>query len=415
MMFGGHSAGPDRFGTPILGVAEVSGLICDLLDDARLHQVWVRGEVTNYKDHASGHRYFSLSEGNGRSAALINCVMWRTSASGLGFTPRNGMDVLAWGSVEVYEPHGRYQLIVREMLPAGAGERHLMVERWKQELGAEGLFAPERKRPLPTFPHRIGVVTSPTGAALKDILSVISRRYPAEVVLSPTAVQGEGAHTEIAEAIRRIDGLADVIIVGRGGGSFEDLFAFNHPDVVRAVAACTTPVISAVGHEVDTALCDFAADLRAPTPSAAAERAVPDRREVLRELSGYRERMETLLLHRTSVAQSEVEDLRERMHPRRLVRRVHERMQHLAEHEELLRRAALARVQRERFTLAEVRADLVGKNPLAILDRGYCIVESGGKIARSAEDLKPGDHVVLRMKDGRAKAIVEERVYDRDI
>ncbi|WP_292392713.1 exodeoxyribonuclease VII large subunit [Methanoculleus sp. UBA303] len=415
MMFCGPSAGPDRFGTPILRVSEVSGLICDLLDDARLHEIWVRGEVTNYKDHTSGHRYFSLGERNGRSSALINCVMWRTYASGLGFTPKDGMDILARGSVEVYEPHGRYQLIVREMHPAGLGERHLMVERWKQELDAEGLFAPERRRPLPAFPHRIGVVTSSTGAAMQDILSVISRRYPAEVVLSPTVVQGEGAHTEIAEAIRRIDRLVDVIIVGRGGGSFEDLFPFNHPDVVRAVARCQTPVISAVGHEVDTALCDFAADLRAPTPSAAAERAVPDRVEVLRELSGHRERMGALLLHRLAAAGSEVEDLRARMHPRRLERRVHERMQRLAEHEDLLRRSALARVQRKRSALAEVRAGLAGKNPLAILDRGYCIVESGGEIARSAGDLRPGDRVVLRMKDGRCRAVIEEITYDEDL
>ncbi|MCK9276491.1 MAG: exodeoxyribonuclease VII large subunit [Methanoculleus sp.] len=415
MMFCGPSAGPDRFGTPILGVSEVSGLICDLLDDARLHEIWVRGEVTNYKDHTSGHRYFSLGERNGRSSALINCVMWRSYASGINFTPRDGMDVLAWGTVEVYEPHGRYQLIVREMHPAGLGERHLMVERWKQELDAEGLFAPERRRPLPAFPHRIGVVTSSTGAAMQDILSVISRRYPAEVVLSPTTVQGDGAHMEIAAAIRKIDGLVDVIIVGRGGGSFEDLFPFNHPDVVRAVALCKTPVISAVGHEVDTALCDFAADLRAPTPSAAAERAVPDRVEVLRELSGHRERMGALLLHRLAAAGSEVEDLRARMHPRRLARRVHERMQRLAEHEDLLRRSALARVQRKRSALAEVRADLAGKNPLAILDRGYCIVESGGEIARSAGDLSPGDRVVLRMKDGRCRAVVEDITYDRDV
>ncbi|MCK8518968.1 exodeoxyribonuclease VII large subunit [Methanoculleus sp. 7T] len=415
MMSSGPSGRPDRFGTPILGVSEVSRLICDLLDDNRLHEIWVRGEVTNYKDHASGHRYFSLSEQNGRSSALINCVMWRTYASGLAFEPRNGMDVLAWGSVEVYEPHGRYQLIIREMLPAGLGERHLMVERWKRELEAEGLFSPERRRALPAFPHRIGVVTSPTGAAVKDILSVVSRRYPAEVILSPTAVQGDTAHIEIAEAIRRIDGLVDVIIVGRGGGSFEDLFPFNHPDVVRAVAACTTPVISAVGHEVDTALCDFAADLRAPTPSAAAERAVPDRREVLLELSGYEKRMGALLLHRLDAAGREVEDLRARMHPRRLARRVHERMQRLAEHEDLLRRAALARVQRERSALAEVRASLAGKDPLAVLDRGYCIVESDGRVIRSARDLRPGERVVLRMKDGRCKAVVEEITYDEDL
>ncbi|WP_317295795.1 exodeoxyribonuclease VII large subunit [Methanoculleus nereidis] len=415
MMLGGHSTGPERFGTPILAVSEVSGLICGLLDDARLHQIWVRGEVTNYRDHTSGHRYFSLTEGNGRSSALINCAMWRSYASELAFEPKNGMDVLAWGSVEVYEPQGRYQFIVREMHPAGLGERHLMVERWKQELDAEGLFDPGRRRALPTFPQRIGVVTSRTGAALADILSVISRRYPAEVVLSPTAVQGGGAHIEIAEAIRRIDGLVDVIVVGRGGGSFEDLFPFNHPDVVRAVAACRTPVISAVGHEVDTALCDFAADLRAPTPSAAAERAVPERREVLRELAGCGERMEALLLHRLAASQNEVEDLRGRMHPRRLARRINERMQRLAEHEELLRRAAVTRVQRERSALAEIRASLAGHNPLAVLDRGYCIVESGGKIARSVGDLEPGERVALKMKDGRASAVVEEITYDRDI
>lgn len=415
MMLSGSPAGPDRFGTPILGVSEVSGLIRDLLDDDRLHGIWVRGEVTNYKDHTSGHRYFSLSEGTGRESALINCVMWRTYAAGLGFEPKNGMDVLAWGSVEVYEPHGKYQLIVRELLPAGTGERHLMVERWKRELAAEGLFDPERRRPLPRFPHRIGVVTSRTGAALKDILTVISRRYPVEVVLSPTAVQGEGAHIEIAEAIRRVDGLVDVIIVGRGGGSFEDLFPFNHPEVVRAVAACRTPVISAVGHEVDTALCDFAADLRAPTPSAAAELAVPDREEVLREISGFRERMEALLLHRLAAARSEVEDIRGRMHPRRLSRRINERMQRLAEHEEMLRRAALARIQRERGALAEVRASLAGQNPLATLDRGYCIVEVNGRVARSVRDLTPADRVTLRMKDGRARAAVEEIMYDRDL
>jgi len=319
--------------------------------------------------------------------------------------------------VEVYEPHGRYQLIVREMSPEGGpGERHLMVERWKRELEAEGLFDPGRKRPLPVFPCRIGVVTSPTGAAIEDILSIISRRYPAvEVILSPTAVQGDGAHIEIVEALRRIDGLVDVIIVGRGGGSFEDLFSFNHPDVVRTVAACTTPVISAVGHEVDTALCDFAADLRAPTPSAAAERAVPDRREILRDLAGHKERMGALLCHRLDAAGREVEDLRARMHPRRLTRRINERMQRLAEHEDLLRRATLSRVQRERSALAEARARLEGRDPLAILERGYCIVESEGNIVRSAGDLGRGDRVVLRMKDGRCRAIVEGVDYDEDV
>lgn len=347
---------------------------------------------------------------------MVNCVMWRTYASGLGFKPKDGMDVLAWGSIEVYEPHGRYQLIVREMLPAGLGERYLMVERWKLKLEAEGLFSPELKRPLPIFPRRVGVVTSPTGAALKDIISVISRRYPvAEVVLSPTPVQGDGAHAEIAEAIQKIDGLVDVIIVGRGGGSFEDLFPFNHPDVVRAVAHCETPVISAVGHEVDTVLCDFASDLRAPTPSVAAERAVPDRQEVQQELSGYMTRMEALISRRIKVFESDIEDLRRSMHPRRLERRINERMQRLAEHEDILRRAALSRVQREHSRLAEVRATLSGRNPLAVLERGFCIVESAGRIARDLEDLSPGDRVVLCMRSGRCAVIVEEVIHDEDI
>jgi exodeoxyribonuclease VII large subunit len=415
MAWSGTPAHPDGFGTPILRVSEVSSLICNLLDDSRLQQIWVRGEVTNYKNHSSGHRYFSLGERNGRDSALINCVMWRTSATALNFAPDNGMDVLAWGSVEVYEPHGKYQLIVKEMLPAGLGERHLMVERWKRELEAEGLFAPERKRPLPAYPSRIGVVTSSTGAAFKDILSVITRRYPAEVILSPTAVQGDGAHTEIAAAIRRIDGLVDLIIVGRGGGSFEDLFPFNHPDVVRAVAACRTPVISAVGHEVDVALCDFAADLRAPTPSAAAERSVPDRREVLQEVRGYEERLRSLLLHRVTAAEREIDDLRERMHPRRLGRKIHERMQQLADHEELLRRASSARVQRERFALAEVGARLDGKNPLAILHRGYCIAEKEARIVKAIDDLSPGNRIVLRLRDGRCTAIVEKIDHDETI
>jgi exodeoxyribonuclease VII large subunit len=411
----GLASHPDRFGTPILRVSEVSSLICGLLDDVRLQQIWVRGEVTNYKNHTSGHRYFSLGEQNGRESALINCVMWRTSATGLAFTPQNGMDVLAWGSVEVYEPHGKYQLVIKEMLPAGLGERHLMVERWKRELEEEGLFAAGRKRPIPAHPTRIGVVTSPTGAALKDILAVISRRYPIDVLLSPTAVQGDGAHAEIAAAIRRIDGLVDVIIVGRGGGSFEDLFPFNHPDVVRAVAACRTPVISAVGHEVDFALSDFAADLRAPTPSVAAERAVPDRRELLLEVRRHDERLVSLLSHRITSLEQEIGDLRERMRPGRLARKIHERMQHLADHEEGLRRAVAARLQRDRYALTEARARLEGKNPLAILARGYCITEVDGRIVKTTGDLSAGDRIVVRMRDGRCSAIVEEIDHDKEI
>ncbi len=408
----GNIGRPDMHGTQVLCVSEVSGLICDLLDDPRLRQIWVRGEVTNYKNHGSGHRYFSLSEQNRTGGAVINCVMWRTNARALTFEPENGMDVLVMGSVEVYEPHGKYQLIVREILPAGRGEKHLLIEEWKKELEREGLFSAERKKALPRFPSRIGVVTSATGAALHDIVNVVQRRFPAEIVLSPTAVQGETAHRDIADALRRIDGLVDVIIVGRGGGSFEDLFPFNHPEVVRAVAACRTPVISAVGHEVDVALCDFAADLRAPTPSAAAESAVPDQRDLLTELRTITERMQSQMDRRVTDGRREVDDLRCRMHPGRLSRRINERMQRLAEQEEQLRRAVSVRLQRDRLQLAELRARIESKSHMAILKQGYCIAAKDCRIVRSVREITPGDRLMLRMKGGRSRVIVESVDYD---
>ncbi|RXE57246.1 exodeoxyribonuclease VII large subunit [Methanoculleus taiwanensis] len=408
----GNVGHPDLHGTPILRVSEVSGMICTLLEDSRLQHIWVRGEVTNYKNHGSGHRYFSLGEQNGRGNAVINCAMWRTNARRLDFEPQNGMDVLVLGSVEVYEPHGKYQLIVRDILPAGRGEKHLLIEEWKTELAREGLFAEEKKRPLPRFPSRVGVVTSPTGAALQDIVTIISRRFPVEIVLSPATVQGEAAHREIAQAIRRIDGLVDVLIVGRGGGSFEDLFPFNHPDVVRAVAGCTTPVISAVGHEVDTALCDFAADVRAPTPSGAAERAVPDRQELLKEAEGLAGRMQSHLLRRLAEKRREVEDLRARMHPARLGRRINERMQRLTEQEEHLRRAVTVRMERNRLHLAELRARIESRSHVAILRQGYCIAAKDGRVVRSVRELAPEDRITLCMQDGRSRVIVEDLDYD---
>jgi len=402
-------------GTGVLRVSEVSSIICDLLDSPALEDIWVLGEVTNYKNHTSGHRYFSLSEQAFGRASVVNCVMWRASASRLGFEPANGMDLLVRGTIEVYEPQGKYQLIVKEMHPAGRGEKHLLVEQWKQELAGEGLFLPERKRPLPEFPCRIGVVTSASGAVLHDIVNVISRRYPLEIVLSPAAVQGDGAHREIADAIRRIDGRVDVIIVGRGGGSFEDLFPFNHPDVVRAIASSTTPVISAVGHDVDITLSDFAADLCAPTPSAAAERAVPDRRDLLAGTNAIRESMQRLCMHAIESARREFEDLSGRMQPRRLVRRLNERRQHLSGIEEQLQRAAESRMRSERLRLGEITAQLAGKNPLAPLERGYCLALRGLTVVGSVRELEIDETVVLRMRDGRCRVRVQEIIHDKKI
>lgn len=392
---------------PLL-VSELSAIIGELLDDTRLQDIRVRGEVTNYKHHSRGHRYFSLSEkGGGSTAAVIKCVMWRSDADRLTFTPEEGMEVVVSGSVTLYPPHGAYQLQVKKMEKAGLGEKYLLVEQWKKELAALGLFASERKRDLPAFPVKVGVVTSETGAVIHDITNVVERRYPVEIVLSPTAVQGEEAHREIAAAIRRLAGLVDVVIVARGGGSFEDLFPFNHPDVVRAIAACPVPVVSAIGHEVDVTLADLAADMRAPTPSAAAELVVPDRNVLALRVQELRVRMDAVLLGRVAWAHEEIGGLRDRLRPQRFLRRLDERKSAMVDLADRLERGLSTRLERERLHLAEMRAALVGRSPRAVLARGYCVAEKDGRIVRGTGKIKKGDLLKLRFYDGSSEVTVE--------
>ncbi len=405
----------DEGGAEIKTIAEISHLIHHLLEDQRLQGIWVEGEVRNYSSSAKGHCYFSLSEQQGGRTYVIHCAMWRSYARELSFKPGDGMRVLAWGSVEVYEPHGKYQFIVRDLARVGEGEKHLLVQRWKEELAREGLFDAGRKQPLPRVPGRVGVVTSATGAARRDIEQVIARRFPVEIVLSPAAVQGETAPAEIAAAIRRIDGLVDVMIVGRGGGSFEDLFAFNHPLVVRAIAACTTPVVSAVGHEIDHTLADYAADLRAPTPSAAAELVVPDRKEMAGELGRLRQQLRSGLVARVERGWEMLEDLRLRLQPRRFQRRLDEEMQRLVDLDERLGRAEISLIERQRMVLRQLSATLGALDPLAPLARGYSVVEKNGSVVSSAETLTPGDGVILRMGDGSASARIEEVHHDNHL
>jgi len=400
---------------PLL-VSELSAIIGELLDNARLQDIRVRGEVTNYKHHSRGHRYFSLSEkGGGSTAAVIKCVMWRSDADRLAFVPEEGMEVIVSGSVTVYAPHGAYQLQVKKMEKAGLGEKYLLVEQWKKELSARGLFATERKRELPAFPARIGVVTSETGAVIHDIRNVVERRYPVEIVISPTAVQGEEAHREIAAAIRRLAGLVDVVIVARGGGSFEDLFPFNHPDVVKAIAACPVPVVSAIGHEVDVTLADLAADMRAPTPSAAAELVVPDRNILSLRLQELRVRMDTGLLGRVAWAKEEVGGLRERLRPRRFLLRLDERKTTTADLSDRLERGCSTRLERERLHLRELRAALAGRSPRAVLARGYCIAEKEGRIVRGTESIRKEDRLKLRFYDGSSCVTVERVDHDGNL
>jgi exodeoxyribonuclease VII large subunit len=415
----------DWFSTPdepaddnksLLSVAELSSLIGDLLDDKRVQDIRVKGEVTNYKHHGRGHRYFSLSEkGGGATAAVIKCVMWRSDADRLAFTPVEGMEVIVSGSVTVYAPHGAYQLQVKKMEKAGLGEKYLLVEQWKKELAAEGLFSSERKRLLPGFPERVGVVTSATGAVIHDIQNVIGRRYPVEIIVSPTAVQGVEAHREIAAAIRRLAGRADVIIVARGGGSFEDLFPFNHPDVVRAIAGSPVPVVSAIGHEVDITLADLAADIRAPTPSAAAELVVPDRAELTLRLQELQRQMSASLLGRVAWARDEVTGLRDRLRPRRFLRKLDERKTATADLGDRLDRALQSRIGREHLIVKELKTALEGRSPLAVLARGYCVAEKDGIVVRGTEMIAEGDRMKLRMYDGSSRVIVERVDHDRNL
>ncbi len=273
----------------ILSVSALTGLIKGTLAEA-FPALWVKGELTGFKRYGSGHLYFSLKD----SGAVLACVMWKGRTGRLAFEPQDGLEVEAFGAISVYEPQGRYQLVVDEMRPAGVGALLLALEELKKQLAAEGLFDTARKRPLPRFPTRVGLVTSPSGAAVRDLVTVLRARWPSiGIVLAPVRVQGEGAAREIAEAIERFDryGRVDLLIVGRGGGSLEDLWAFNEEPVVRAIAACRLPVISAVGHEVDVTLADFAADVRAATPSNAAELAVPSREEMAQQVAQWNDRL----------------------------------------------------------------------------------------------------------------------------
>jgi exodeoxyribonuclease VII large subunit len=402
--------------TVTLKVSEVSAIIERLLDDPLLQDIRVQGEVTNYTRHSRGHRYFSLSEkGSGSTAAVIKCVMWKSDADRLAFTPEEGMDVIVTGTVRLYAPHGAYQLQVKGMKKAGLGEKYLLVEQWKKDLAAEGIFAEERKRPLPRFPVRVGVVTSETGAVIHDIRTVIARRFPLELVISPTSVQGEEAHREIARAIRRVSDRVEVIIVARGGGSFEDLFPFNHPDVVHAIAACPVPVVSAIGHEVDITLSDLAADIRAPTPSAAAELVVQDRTILLGQLRDLRLQMASSLASRLERAAGELADLRDRLRPQRFARKIDEQKQVTADFVDRIERALTTRIERERLILVGLRTTLEAQNPLTVLGRGYCIVEKKGSPVKSIASIAEQDRLDLRFADGRSQVLVERVEHDPDV
>jgi exodeoxyribonuclease VII large subunit len=371
--------------------------------DYRLQDVWVEGEVSGITRHTSGHIYFTLKDAN----AQIACVMWKNVAWTFGDILTHGGLIVAHGKVSVYEARGQYQLYVDRVQPKGLGDLHAQFELLKAKLQAEGLFEPERKRPLPEFPHRIGLVTSPTGAAIRDICNIFSRRWPlVEVILSPTQVQGEDAPPQIVAALdalyQRND--LDLIIVARGGGSLEDLWAFNDERVARKMAVSPVPVVSGVGHEVDFTIADFVADLRAPTPSAAAELTTPDRAELEAQVVALRSELVTALTEdlrdRRAALQSQVRALAH-LSPQVRLANLRQRA------DDLISQATSAvshHLQLRRERLARLAAQLDALNPLAVLQRGYAVVRRDGQLVRSVSQVASGDRLSVRVSDGEFDA-----------
>ena len=390
-------------------VYTVSGLTAEIKDliEETFPPVWVEGEISNFTHHSSGHMYFSLKD----EGASLRCVFFRQHNFRLRFKPEGGMKVLAFGELTVYEPSGQYQLRIAELRPVGIGELQLAFEQLRAKLQAEGLFDQERKRPIPSFPAVVGVVTSPTGAAIRDIISVISRRCPpVRIVLYPVRVQGEDAAAEIAGGIRAISewGGADVVITGRGGGSIEDLWAFNEEVVARAIAECPVPVISAVGHETDFTIADFVADLRAPTPSAAAEFAVPDAAELLAGLKALAIRLLRARQNRLDYGWQVFDSLERGLSPGRLL----ERYKYLKSQQESLTRRlcrAVSNILEASSTQWEgLRHQLAALNPAAVLDRGFSLVRTpAGEIVRDARQVAVSDNLEVTLSSGLLGCKVE--------
>ena len=393
----------------IFGVTEVNELVKLLLDnEPMLQNICVRGELSNYKMYPSGHHYFSLKDQEG----AIRCVMFKGSAMKLHFRPENGMKVVMPGRVTVFPRDGAYQLYCNTMTPEGVGDLAVAFEQLKAKLYAEGLFDPAHKKPLPAYPEKIAVVTSSAGAAVHDMIRILRRRYPiAKVILLPVRVQGAEAPPEIAGAIRYADRwkIGDVIITGRGGGSMEDLWAFNDERVARAIYNCETPVISAVGHEPDVTISDFVADARASAPSNAAEIAVPDQVELLRWLRGAGERMEQTETARLEALREKLETLAQKRCITDHLAYVQDKRMELVHVQQRMGDLAAGQLARKRQGFAALAASLDAMSPLKVLGRGYAMVQNeAGQILKSYQDAAPGDRVTVTLGEGGLTARVEE-------
>ena len=391
-----------------LSVSELNARIKGLIEsDPVLGSVYVRGELSNYKVYPSGHHYFTLKD----AESSLRCVMFRSAASKLRFRPEGGMRVTAWGRVAVYPRDGAYQLYCEGLMPEGAGDLQVAYEQLKAKLAAEGLFDPAHKKPIPRYPERIAVITSSAGAAVHDIIRVLRKRWPvAKVVLLPVRVQGVEAPPEIAGALRYANKyrVADVIIIGRGGGSIEDLWAFNDERVARAIYASELSVISAVGHEPDVTIADFVADLRAATPSNAAELVAPDVSELRDAIRSASARLDQAIDRGLSQRRTALTELASRRVMQSPTGFIDQRRLELDSIRLRLDAAATGRLHRERQEFARLAAKLDALSPLKVLGRGYSIaLDAEGRAVREAGQLKAGDKLDLRLSRGGAKCLVE--------
>ena len=392
----------------VYSVSQLNNYVKGILDnDVNLKQVFVTGEISNFKAHYSGHLYMTVKDEN----SAVKAVMFAGNASRLRFKVENGMKIIALGTVSLFSRDGSYQLYITDMQPDGVGALNIAFEQLKKKLEAEGLFSQEHKKKLPRFPERVGVVTSETGAAVQDIFNVLGRRYPAaKVILRPCKVQGEGAAEDIASAIRQFNASesADVLIVGRGGGSIEDLWAFNEEVVARAVFDSRIPVISAVGHETDFTICDFVADLRAPTPSAAAECAVPDSKELRAYILSSRQHLFSMMRGIVDIQRNKLFELGRRPALRDPLVKINDNRKELLYLNEKLSVIGEALITDNKAILGALAGKLDALSPLGVLARGYSIALSGDKIIKETDNVKIGDEITVRLSDGFLKAEIND-------
>lgn len=391
----------------VLSVSQINFYIKSIIEnDGSLQFVLVTGEISNLTVHQrSGHIYLSLKDSN----SVISAVMFAGNARRLKFRLENGMKVICRGRISVYEPSGRYQLYIEDMQPDGVGALTLAFEQLKKSLAQKGLFDNAHKKPLPKFPKTIGVITSPTGAAVQDITNIIRRRFPsADIVLAPVLVQGESAPEQLVRAVNKFSAskIADVVIIGRGGGSAEDLWAFNDEQLAYAVYNCETPIISGVGHETDFTICDFVADVRASTPSAAAELAVPDRQELMSYYFKQKQYISAMLDIKIKTAQLRLENQQRRMSASSPKLKAEQLEKQLSAKSEKLTRFMNIYISDKENKLIAAKGKLDGLNPLNVLNRGYAIAEKDEKIITSSKQLKNGDDFTVILSDGKINAKV---------